>query len=81
MDRIWTDPRDGKEWRVHFTETWNGAMWGPSVEPSDAVAWFYPPGDPGTEILSADLRRDEDLDAMTDQELMHLLDEAKKGEG
>ena len=68
MERTWIDPRDGKEWHVHFAWTRNGVMWGPSAEPSDAVAWFYHPDETGTteEILSAPLRGDEDLDAMTD---------------
>ncbi len=79
MDRIWTDPRDGKEWRVLFI--WTGPLdYRPSgpPEPSDPVAWFYDPADSDMtwEILSADRRGDEHLDAMTDQELMDLLDKA-----
>ena len=76
MDRTWIDPCDGKEWRVRFTWTGNGGMWvtrdsrGPP-ELSAPVARFYHPVEPGTtrELLSGDLRGDEDLDAMTDQEL------------
>ena len=77
MERPWTDPRDGKEWRVRFTWT----IWGPEL--SDPVARFDHPAKPGTtrELLTADRRGDEDLDAMTDQELMDLLDKAKKREG
>ncbi len=79
MDRAWIDPRDGKEWRVRFA--WTGKMDyrpGGVPEPSDPVARFYHPAEPGTtrEMLSADRRGDEDLDAMTDQELMDLLDKA-----
>ena len=50
--------------------------------PSDPVARFYHPADPGTtrELLSADRRGDEDLDSMSDRELMDLLDEARKRE-
>ena len=68
MDRIWIDPRDGKEWHVRFT----------SPLPSDPIARFYHPAELSTtrEMLSVDLRGDEDLDAMTDQELMDLLDKA-----
>ena len=83
MDRTWIDPRDGKEWRVRFTWTGNGAMWVPldyrgPPRPSAPVAVFFHPADPGTarEMLSVDRRGDEDLDTMTDQELMDLLDEA-----
>ena len=49
-----------------------------NVEPSDPVAVFYHPADPGAtrESLRADRKGDEDLDSMTDQELMDLLDEA-----
>ncbi len=70
---IWTDPRNGKEWRVVFT--WTGPC---APEPSDPIARFYHPVDPSTtrESLRADRRGDEDLDSMTDQELMDLLDKA-----
>ena len=79
MDRIWIDPRDGKEWRVLFT--WTGPLdYRPSglPEPSDPVAIFFHPADPSMtrERRSVDRKGDEDLDAMTDQELMDLLDEA-----
>ena len=86
MERTWIDPRDGKEWLVHFPKTGSGAMWGPPdyrglsgpPEISQAVARFYYPDDPDTtrEFLSADRRGDEDLDTMTDQELMDLIDVA-----
>ena len=86
MERPWTDPRDGKEWRVHFT--WTGPVaqgvrrdFRPSgpLEPSDPVAVFYHPADTDMtrESLRTDRKGDEDLDSMTDQELMDLLDEAK----
>ena len=76
MDRTWTDPRDGKEWRVRFLGPGTGA----SPELSDPVARFYHPAEPGTtrELLTADRRGDEDLDTMTDRELMDLLDEARE---
>ena len=79
MERTWTDPRDGKERRVLFT--WTGPLdYRPSgpPEPSDPVAIFFHPADPSVaqEMLSVDLRGDEDLDSMTDQELMDLLDKA-----
>ena len=79
MERTWIDPRDGKEWRVHFAWTGSGAMWVPldhrpsgPPEPSQPVARFYAT----REMLDAERRGDEDLDSMTDQELMDLLDEA-----
>ena len=86
MEKPWTDPRDGKEWRVHFA--WTGPVAqgvgrdfrpGGPLEPSDPVAVFYHPADPSTsrEVFSADRKGDEDLDSMTDQELMDLLDKAK----
>ena len=79
MERTWIDPRDGKEWRVLFT--WTGPLdYRPSgpPEPSDPVAIFFHPADPSMtqETRSVDLRGAEDLDAMTDQELMDLLDKA-----
>jgi len=89
--KTWTDPRDGKEWRVRFARTGadfvaapNGS--GPSGPPerSEPIVIFYHPANPGTtarEFLSADLRGDEDLATMTDQELMELMDEARKEEG
>ena len=86
MERTWIDPRDGKEWRVRFARTGsdfvavpNGSLSSGPPELSAPVARFYHPAEPGTrrELLSADLRGDVDLDAMTDQELMDLLDEAK----
>ena len=85
MEKTWTDPRDGKEWRVHFT--WTGPVAqgvgrefrprGP-LEPSDPIAVFYHPVDPSTtrESLRAGRGGDEDLDALSDQDLMDLLDEA-----
>ena len=82
MDRTWIDPRNGKEWRVHFTWTGNGAMEGPSAGPSVPVAWFYHLADPDMkwEIMSVARQGDDDLDAMTDQELMDLIDEARERE-
>ena len=79
------DPRDGKEWRVRFTWTGddfvavpNGSRPSGPPERLDPIVIFYHPADPGTtrEFLSADLRGDEDLATMTDQELMDLLDKA-----
>ena len=53
MERTWTDPRDGKEWRVRFAWTGGGAIWVPlghngPPELSDPVARFYNPAEPGT---------------------------------
>ena len=89
---IWIDPRDGKEWRVHFIFREGAAEFagsplysrpGNAPEPSGPVAWFYYPAGPGTEreVFCADLRGDEDMDSMTNQEQMDLLDKAKKREG
>ena len=84
MGKIWLDPRGGKEWRVHFTWMRGGVAQAVSrdhrpggvPEPSDPVAIFFHPTDPSMtrERRSADRLGDEDLDAMTDQELMDLLD-------
>ena len=85
MDRTWIDPRDGKEWRVRFARIRsefvappNGSRPSGPPERSDPIGIFYHPADPGMarEFLGADLRRDEDLESMTDQELMDLLDKA-----
>ena len=85
MEKRFTN-RDGKEWRVRFH--WPGTEGmatgqldfrpGGVLEPSGPVAWFYHPADPSKtrEKRSVDLQGDEDLDTMTDQELMDLLDEA-----
>jgi hypothetical protein len=81
MDRTWTDPRDGKEWLVFFTSpgpvTQAVGPDYPSGGPPDPIIVFYHP----RESLRTDRGGDEDLDAMTDQELMDLLDKAKKREG
>ena len=72
------DPRDGKEWRVRFTAMWVARDSRGSPELTAPVARFYHPAEPGTtrETLSIARRGDEDLDSMTDQELMVLLDKA-----
>ena len=69
MDRTWIDSRDR-----------TCASLGPGTgrRGCHRSPWVYHPADPGTteEILSADLWGYEDLDTMTDQELMALIDEA-----
>ena len=85
MEKTWTDPRDGKDWRVLLT--WTGMVAqgvGPDhrpggvPEPSDPVAIFFHPAEPSMtrERRSVDRRGDEDLDTMTNQALMDLLDKA-----
>ena len=72
MERTWTDPRDGKEWLVIFTWTPPGVAQG--VGPPAPIVRFKHPVDPSKSVSTA--RGAEDLDAMTDQELMDLLDKA-----
>ena len=90
MERIWTDPRDGKEWRVHFTWTPPGVAQGvggdfrpggPLDLPAPIVRFKHPVDPSKTLEAVSTARGDEDLKTISDPELMALLDKARKGEG
>jgi hypothetical protein len=78
VNRIWTDPRDDKEWRVQATYLM------PKMEPGDPIAMMGPEvpqriqfsSDSETYWLIA--RLDDPINELPDTPMMALLDEAKK---